>query len=1034
MPEPVIIFAHVLTVCVSFPDNFPSFPPSSRDFTRRHTMHLVLVGVFTLLAITGAGVPVHAQQGTGEITGRALDEQGAALPGVAILATNEDSGQFREATTSAEGVYYLSQMIPGRYRISAKLEGFRAFDRRGLVLAVGTTLTVNLTMPIGALEETVTVTGNSPIIDLTATDVGGNIGTGELAELPAMNRNYFSTVALLPGVQFSPSVQMGNDTIVSNGQSAQNNNVSVDGGYNGDNALGTSSGAQVRTPLEAIQEFEVITSMYDAEYGRAGGAIVNAVTKTGTNRFSGVVFGYAVSNSLTAKDFLARQRNLPKATLEKREWGFVLGGPIVRNRAHFFVSLERQVDKPTRTRTFLSRPELNFSTVEDRTNWNTLIRFDHQITANHTWAVRWLREVAPQYPNIFARQSGPDNFQDETDLDQTAVGTLTSVLGGTKVNTLRIAKTWEHWWHGNTCTRSQGSEGGWEGFAFGDEARSDMTICPPQLNYLELIDGGSTESQGPWDTNYQIEDSFSWFVPGKKGDHNIKIGARFNYTKLRRVSQINQNGTFTFNTNLRFNPADPRTYPERLTIRVPNAYDETITNHVYEGFVQDKWQINPRTTLSLGLRYDLEIFPTLDQSDNPLFAPGQKTAVDRNNFSPRVGLTHQLGEGGKSLIRAGYGIFYNRTILGALDDQVEFPKFTSSINVSFPNDTIDPGPSRGQFPTDPFLVNGPVVNRTLLNQLFPAGSKLRNAGVVIYDSPNRRQPYAHQITVGFVRELAATLAFHADYVRIMNRDMFLSRNLLPQLRADTTRAGAIQRIDAFGVLGADAVNYRQQVWVFENNGSSTYDALNLQLDKRYANKWSGRISYSLSKSRGTATDQGDRNTDQFLDDMRLDARFGPTPVDRRHILSVASRLEVPKTGGMTLATTTRYMSGSPFTIYNSNIDVNRNGQLDDPSPAGTYSGTGLNAMQNVRNAGGRFGAYGPDYFQVDVRAGWRRKIQDRTVELFVDIFNLTNRTNWDNPVSANTDERNAATFLTLTNLRGGSGFPRSVQFGSRIAF
>jgi hypothetical protein len=151
-------------------------------------------------------------------------------------------------------------------------------------------------------------------------------------------------------------------------------------------------------------------------------------------------------------------------------------------------------------------------------------------------------------------------------------------------------------------------------------------------------------------------------------------------------------------------------------------------------------------------------------------------------------------------------------------------------------------------------------------------------------------------------------------------------------------------------------------------------------------------------------------------------------------LSVASRIEVPKTGGMTLATTARYMSGSPFTIYNSNIDVNQNGQLDDPSPAGSYSGTGLNAMKDVENAGGRFGAYGPDYFQVDIRAGWRRRIQERTIELFVDVFNLTNRTNWDNPLVANSDERLPNTFLTLTNLRGGSGFPRSVQFGTRIAF
>jgi hypothetical protein len=290
------------------------------------------------------------------------------------------------------------------------------------------------------------------------------------------------------------------------------------------------------------------------------------------------------------------------------------------------------------------------------------------------------------------------------------------------------------------------------------------------------------------------------------------------------------------------------------------------------------------------------------------------------------------------------------------------------------------------------------------------------------------------MTVGYVRQLASTLAFHADYVRIMNRDMFLARNLLPQQRANTTRTGAITRVDAFGIFGADAVNYRQQVWVFENNGESDYDALNLQLEKRYANRWSGRISYSLSKARGTATDQADRNTDQVLTDMNLDFRHGPTAIDRRHILSVAGRVEVPKTGGMTLAPIVRYMTGAPFTIFNSNIDVNQNGQLDDPSPAGTYSGTSVNALKNVEYKGGRNGAYGPDYFQMDIRAGWRRRIQDRTLELFVDVFNLTNRTNWDNPVEANRDERLPANFLVLTNLRGGSGFPRSVQFGARLAF
>src|SRR3954453_9272177 len=514
---------------------------------RRLLVRAVVVGSLLL----GAAGPLLAQQGTSDIGGKVTDEQGAVLPGVMVTITNEETGSVREITTGADGSYHASQLIPGRYKVAAKLASFRTFERGGQVLPVGKTLTINVTLALGALEETVRVTAESPLVDTTSVKVGGNIGAVELSELPAMNRNYFATVALLPGVQFSPSNQMGNDTIVAAGQSTQGNNVSVDGGYNGDDALGTSSGAQVRTPLEAIQEFQVITSMYDAEWGRASGAIVNAVTKAGTNQFKGVLFGELAANALTAPDYFVRTKNLEKPTSVRRDWGGVLGGPIVKNKAQFFFSLERQVDNPNRTRVFPTRPSLNFSIAEDRTDWNTLIRFDHQINKNHSWAVRWLREDAPQWYTIGNRQT-LESYQDETALDQTAVGTLTSVFGNARVNTVRVARTWEHWWHGNACFRAQGPNGDQAGFNFGQEDSGDQSLCPAQLAYTSFLGQASTESQGPWDSNYQIEDDYSWFVPGKKGDHELKFGARYNFTELRRVSQINENGQFQLTNDLAF--------------------------------------------------------------------------------------------------------------------------------------------------------------------------------------------------------------------------------------------------------------------------------------------------------------------------------------------------------------------------------------------------------------------------------------------------------------------------------------------------
>ena len=979
--------------------------------------------------VCAAATPLVAQQGTSQISGRALDEQGGALPGATITLTNEESGAFRDVVTGADGSFSAPQLKPGRYRVTAKLQNFNTFVRNGVTLPIGQTITIDVTLKLGSLQEAVTVTAESPLVDTTSSKVGGNIGTDDLSELPAMNRNYFATVALVPGIQFAPSNQMGNDTIVASGQTSQNNLVTIDGGYDSDDALGTSAGAQVRTPLEAIQEFQVVTSMYDAEFGRASGAVVNAITKSGTNDYRGVLFAYSAPNALTSEDFFVRQNNLDKPTTTKREYGGVLGGPIVKNKAHFFFSFERQVDDPNRTRVFPTRPSLNFSIAEDRTDWNTFGRFDHQINSKHTWGVRWLREDSPQWYTVPSKAT-LDSLQDETDLDQMALGSLTSVLSNTRVNTFRVARTWEHWWHGNSCFRAQGSLAQPEGFARGQEAVGDQAQCQPQLNYPSFLAQASTEAQGPWDSNYMLEDTYSWFVPNKHGDHDFKFGFRYNFTELRRVSQINENGTFSFNSDAEFDPANPRTYPERFQIRT-GPYNEYIKNHTYEAFVQDKWRVGSKTTLSLGVRYDLEVIP-VDETGNPLFSNPNAFPVDKNNVSPRIGFTHSLDDSGKSLVRGGYGIFYNRSILGFVDDTIEFGKFTSSNVVSFPTNAVDPGPSSGRLPTDPYLLSFPNVNRALLDQTFPPGTAVKNNGVVVFDSPDRKQPYAHQFTIGYVREIAAQLALHADYVRMMNRDMFLSKNINPAVRVDTSRSGALTRVDAFGILGEP---YLQQVWLIENTGWSDYDALNLALEKRYSHNWSARLSYSLSKSRGTAENQADRNTYSFLTDQNLDLFTGPSSVDRRHILSIGARGEIPKSHGANLSTTIRYMSGAPFTINNTAVDVNRNGELDDPVPAGTYSGTALNAMQNVQFSGERNGARGPAYFQTDVRAGWHFQVQQhKTLELFLDIFNITNRANFDLPIVSNRDQRLPATFLVLTNLYGGGGFPRQAQLGVRLAF
>ena len=392
----------------------------------------ILVAVALLLA---AGTATQAQQGRAELRGSVTDEQGGALPGVSILITNQDTGRFREIVSGADGSFFAGQLLPGTFRISAQLPGFNSFERTDFAIGVGRTLDLDIEMTIGAIEETITVSGAAPLVDLTSSEVGGTITTGDLTELPTSNRSYFAAIALLPGIQFNPSSSLGNDTMIANGQTPGTNNVSVDGAANNDDNSGTWAGGQTRVPLESVQEFQVITNQFDAEFGRARGAIINSITKQGTNEFTGAAFNYFTSEKMTTRDYFAARDDLPKPPTSKKEFGGVLGGPLVQDKMHFFLSLERQIVAPSRAKVFPTRPDLNFTTAESWEAWNTLIRADHQINASNTWAFRWLRELAPQFSLLGGRSATLNALEDETDNDQTYVGSWTSVIGSSKVTT-----------------------------------------------------------------------------------------------------------------------------------------------------------------------------------------------------------------------------------------------------------------------------------------------------------------------------------------------------------------------------------------------------------------------------------------------------------------------------------------------------------------------------------------------------------------------------------------------------------------------
>ncbi len=1013
-----------------------------------------LTAVVILVAL--AATPAIAQQGTAELRGSVQDEQGGALPGVAILITNQDSGTFREVLSGGDGSFFASQMLPGTFTITAQLPGFRTFERTDFAIGVGRTLNLDIVLTIGQLEETITVSGEAPLVDITSAEVGGTITSDDLTELPQGNRSYFSAVALLPGIQFNPSSSLGNDSIIANGQHPGTNNVAVDGSANNDDNSGTAAGGQTRVALESVQEFQVITNQFDAEFGRATGAVVNSITKRGTNDFTGALFNYYTSEAMTALDVLAQQRGLSKPETSKREFGGVIGGPILRDRMHFFTSIERQLVAPGRTLVFpTERSDLNYSTAESWEAWNSLIRVDQQVNANNSWAFRWLRELAPQFDLLGTRTGTRAVLEDETDNDQTYVGSWTTVIGNSKVNTVRLSATREQYWRGNPCWRALGDFDTLT--AQGSVAQAS---CPPMYQYQDFQDNQLTSGSGNLDNHWSLSNTFSWFLPDRAGDHDFKMGATYHRTNMLWRSQNNLNGRFGFGGNQPFHRDDFSTYPEWVDIRVGGQLYVPTEYNTLEAYSQDKWGVTDRLTLNLGVRYDLEIFP-LENPDNPWRGQFNGGAdgnypIDWNNWSPRTSFAYDVTGDGRSVVRGGYGIFYDKTIGYQVTRTSRFAPYSDSYVVRFPAAGVDPGPGMGMRPTGdlgglidtsttgcPAEVGGGgclAINRAYLDQLFPPGTRAVNTGWVFFDHPDRKQSYTHQLTVGYERELTPILSASIDFVSMHGRDRQMLMEGRPQVRDGMLRADPVTRMDALGLVpglndvlmpgegyGGGRVSFVQSL------GTSRYDALNFQIEKRYSDNWQMRASYSLGKSEGNSIYYLDANWAQVGNDVNIDQLWGPSPYDRRHNLTLSGRTEIPVFGGITLSGVMRYMSGAPFTIHDTNFDPNMNGWGPDPIAAGTYSGVageGRNPI-TVENAGGIRGAYGPDFMQFDIRLGHRTRWSDRqTLDIFFDVFNVTNHGNFNNP----SGDMRSSNFLNLTSLRAGSGFPRQAQFGIRWGY
>jgi hypothetical protein len=989
-----------------------------------------LVAVFLVVLPSAA---VHAQGGRAELSGTITDSEAAVLPGVTIVATNEATGLERTSVTGPEGRYIIPSLLPGTYTLKADLSGFQTTQRTGVVLNVGQEVTLNLTMQIAGVAETLTVTAVAPLVESTSNRIGTNVTSSEIDSLPSANRSQFSLMQTIPGLV--PTLQVGSfegGQFSANGQATTNNLFLVDGQNDNDSRRGGSQGTQARVSLDSMAEYQVQTHQYGAEYGGSTGVVVNSVTKSGTNRLSGRLFEYYQDDSLQATDYFLKQAGEKNPASGSNVFGGSIGGPIIKNRFFYFFNYEGTRASEAANLNFPAEAAplaVSYSTTTKFHGPNTFVRLDYSLNGNNQLSFRWTREAI-----ITERDSIEDDLatleaaRHENDAgDHVYSASWTSVLNSRTTNELKFGHVRESLLQGPSLLFNDNWKfigfSGIDPFAVGSQNTHPDFIAGPRNTYAQdLI------------RDINLDDTFTWIKSGWGGEHSFKFGAGYSRNAaLPQGTAANFTGLFTFPTDAPFDPSDPTTYPYRFGISM-GQYDFTEIDHRSSGYISDKWQINRKLTLNIGARYDYQ----------------SATPKTKDGVGPRFGVAYDVTGDGKTLIRGGFGKVYQYQQLAILATLVQ--RSVLSPTLSYDTTQVTSPAITGTFPAkagDPNATAclNPVPGKTAgtaamspaclaylgtLRASVLAGGAVNNTTTGPIVDGDRRMAYTWAFSAGIKREVARNMAVSIDYVGNRGKDntgvIDINEGPVDPVSGRVTRLG-VNAFDPNGLLVPAAARNstfmqfnQEQTRELGSALDTDFNSLELELEKRMSNHWSGRVSYTFAR----CFDVGSIVVDS---EPRLD--YGRCDRDNTHAFAASTNLDLSHGFGMGFVF--RTYSGYPIN-ETVGTDVNGDGTTNDRPMTGVNDlitlpsglpGTIVSEVDS-RGVAVRNGIDGEAKTLLDGRFQYVHRVGRYEAGLFLEIYNLTNHTNFGNPTGA----RNSRNFLKTIVADN----PRTAQIGIRVTF